>query len=194
MLSNTIAVVALILSVVTFGLAQRFTSAADRRSRIPVLVFVYESNGYWILRNVGNGPALNITLAIKAKHDDRDWQNPTRIPPIGRNDEFRLSWLGDSDIAVIAASYEDFLTADNPRRSRVYTVSMVDDINRVVPRRELPHWSAGESMAQWEREQRRIRPRFWPFRFQIPADHRPERPQHLRAPVSRAALKKKRGA
>ena len=168
MLSNTIAAVALILSLVTFGLAQRSTSAADRRSRIPVLVFVYDSSGYWILRNVGNGPALNITLATKAMHDDRDWQNPTTIPPIGRGSEFRLKWLGDSDVAVLAASYEDFLAADKPRRSRVYTVSMAKDINRVVPRRELPHWSANDSLAHWQREQRRSRRWLWPIRESDP--------------------------
>lgn len=152
-LANVLAAVAVILSVVTFGLAQRFASAADRRSRIPVLVFVYDSNEHWLLRNVGNGPALNITFATKARHDDREWQNPTRIPPIAKDAEFRLSWLGDDDYAVLAASYEDFLAADNMRGSRAYTVSMAYDLNHIVPRHELPQWTVEESAAYWQREQ-----------------------------------------
>jgi hypothetical protein len=152
MLSSAVAVGALILSAVTFALSQRSAHAADRRSRIPVLVFVYDSTYHWLLRNVGNGPALNIVLAIKARHTDESWQNPTRIPPIGRGEEFHLDWLHDSDISVIAASYEDFLAADNPGKSRSYTVSMFGDINRVVPRRELPQWGINESLAYWQRE------------------------------------------
>lgn len=149
--SDALAVVALVLSAITFVLAQRFAAASDRRSRIPVLVFVYDADGYWLLRNIGNGPALNITLATKASHDDRKWQNPTRIPPLGRDGEFRLTWLGDSDVAVLAASYEDFLGADTARRPRGYTVQMSYDINEVVPRKQLPRWGINESVAHWQR-------------------------------------------
>lgn len=147
-----LAAVAVVLSVVTFGLTQRLASAADRRSRIPVLVFVYNSSGYWLLKNVGNGPALNITLAMKANYNDEDWQGRTRIPPIARDAAFRLSWLEDRDYAILTASYEDFLAADNMRRSRAYTVSMMHDLNRIVPRRELPRWTVKESEAHWQRE------------------------------------------
>lgn len=153
MLANALAAVALILSAVAFGLTQRLASAADRRSRIPVLVFVYDSNGHWLLRNVGNGPALNVVLATKASHDDQEWQKPTRIPPVARDSEFELAWLGDEDYAVLAASYEDFLAADNMRRSRSYTVSMAYDLNRIVPRRELPRWTIDETEAYWQHEQ-----------------------------------------
>jgi hypothetical protein len=152
-LANVLAGVAVLLSAVTFGLTQRFASASDRRARIPVLVFVYDSTGHWLLRNVGNGPALNITLATKARHDDREWQNPTRIPPIAKDAQFKLSWLGDDDYAILTASYEDFLTADNKRRSRAYTVSMAYDLNRIVPIHDLPRWGVDESLASWQREQ-----------------------------------------
>jgi hypothetical protein len=151
MISDVLAVLALLLSVATFVFTQRFAQASERRSRIPVLVFTYNSDGHWVLRNVGNGPALNITLAIKVKHEDDAWQHPTRIPPIARGSEFQLDWFGDSDVAVMAVSYEDFLTADTSGQSRVYTTSMTYDINRVVPGRELPSWEVGESLAHWQR-------------------------------------------
>jgi hypothetical protein len=149
--SDLIAVVALVLSAVTFGLAQRFAAASDRRSRIPVLVFVYDTGGHWLLRNIGNGPALNIALATKAAHEDHEWQNPTRMPALGRDRELQLVWLGDSDVAVLAATYEDFLGADTARRPRGYTVQMANDINEVVPRKELPRWGIDESVAHWLR-------------------------------------------
>jgi hypothetical protein len=152
MVSDIIALLALGLSVLTFGLTQRLAQAAERRSRIPVLIFTYDSGGSWFLRNVGNGPALNIILATKAEHQDRAWQNPTRIPPIARGAEFRLDWLGDSDVAVLAVSYEDFLAADTSRRSREYTTNMTYDINRIVPGRKLPQWGVEESLAYWQRE------------------------------------------
>jgi hypothetical protein len=145
------ATVAVILSAITFALAQRFSQAADRRSRLPVLVFTYDPGGHWLLRNVGNGPALNIIIALKMDHADFDWQQPTRIPPISRDGEFKLAWLDNSDLAVIAASYEDFLVADTLRQSREYTVTMKYDTNRVVPRRELPRWDVTDSMAHWQR-------------------------------------------
>jgi hypothetical protein len=117
-----------------------------------VLVFIYDSHGHWLLRNVGNGPALNIVMALKEKHDDISWQRPTRIPPIGRGGEFSLSWLGDTDVAMMAASYEDFLAADTTSESRGYTVSMSYDQNHIKPRRELPRWDITESSAHWQRE------------------------------------------
>lgn len=160
MLANIVAVIALALSVVTFAFSQRSARATDRRSRIPVLVFVYDPNGNWFLRNVGNGPALNIVLAVKARHEDERWQDLTRIPPISRDGDFRLDWLGDADVAVIAAAYEDFLAADNPGKSRTYTVTMSNDVNRIVPRRELPQWGVHESLAYWQRENKGLRR--WP--------------------------------
>jgi hypothetical protein len=150
MISNIIAVIALILSGFTFGIAQRFARVSDRRARMPVLVFIYE-NKRWLLRNVGNGPALNIDMAIKYDHGDRNWVAPTRIPPIGREEQFHLSWLGDLSVAVLAASYEDFLHTATSRKSGEYTVQSHHDLNQVVPARELPRWKVNETMPAWER-------------------------------------------
>lgn len=152
MLANSLSLVAIFISTVTFGLAQRLQRAAERRSRIPVLVFDYDPDLHWRIRNVGNGPALNIEFAIKKDYNDKDWQLPTRIPPIARDSAFSLTWLGASDVAVMAAAYEDFLAADTARRARSYTVRMAYDKNQIVPRRELPVWDISESMAHWERQ------------------------------------------
>jgi hypothetical protein len=151
-LANALSLIALLVSTVTFGLAQHFQRAADRRSRIPVLVFDYDPEFHWRIRNVGNGPALNIDFAIKKNYDDEEWQHPTRIPPIARDSSFSLTWLGTSDVDVMAAAYEDFLAADTSGRARTYTVLMTNDKNQIVPRRELPAWDASQSMTHWERQ------------------------------------------
>jgi hypothetical protein len=90
MLSVTLAVAALALSLVSFVLTYRAGHAEDRRSRIPVLVFIYDdARGGWALRNVGNGPALNVLVAQKHVKGDRcgQWYRPVRVPPIARDQE-----------------------------------------------------------------------------------------------------------
>jgi hypothetical protein len=151
MLSSIIAAAALVLSLFTFWLAQRSARDSERRARMPVLVFVYD-DGRWLLRNVGNGPALNINTAIKYHHEGGDWELPTRVPPIGRDREFHLSWLGAGNVAILAASYEDFLHGDTPRKSKEYTVQSAYDLNRVVSQRELPRWGVDETMPAWQRQ------------------------------------------
>jgi hypothetical protein len=151
MLSTIIAAAALILSVVTFWLTQRSARSSERRARMPVLVFVYD-DGRWLLRNVGNGPALNVTTAIKYHHKGGDWEFRTRIPPIARDREFHLSWLGDLNVAILAASYEDFLYADTTRGSKEYTVRSEHDLNRVVSHRELPRWGVKDTIPAWRRQ------------------------------------------
>jgi len=65
----------------------------------PILVFVYDRNGQWLLQNLGNGPALNIVVAEKP-NDNSQWINPMRIPPLAREGRVPLrvninaSWLG----------------------------------------------------------------------------------------------------
>lgn len=158
MVSNFIAAAAIILSVFTFGITQRSTRASDRRTRIPILVFVFDKDR-WLLRNVGNGPALNIYMAIKFHHGDRNWEAPTRIPPIERNGQFLLSWLGSLNVAVLAASYEDFLHAATNQKSSEYTVQSAHDLNRVVPQRELPRWGAEDCKPAWEQAKHPLK---WP--------------------------------
>ena len=155
MLTIAISVAALLLSAVTFGLAYRASKAADRRSRIPVLVFVYDISQGWLLRNVGNGPALNIEVAqkvVSGKHAG-SWFSPVRIPPLGRDKETVLSWLNHDNIHGLGAVYEDFLSADEGKPGRTYTVTCGRDRNVVVPGRQLPTWSESEINAQWQADQ-----------------------------------------
>lgn len=132
MLATTVSIAAILLSAVTFGLSYRASRAADRRARIPVLVFVYDDGTRgWLLRNVGNGPALNIEVAQKVVRGEQagSWINPVRVPPIGRDKEVLLSWLGDTNVYGLGAVYEDFLSADEGAAGRTYTVTYSNDRN-----------------------------------------------------------------
>lgn len=92
MVANTIAAAALILSLVTFWLAQRSARATDRRARIPVLVFVYD-DGRWLLRNVGNGPALNINKEYTVQSAwDLNQVTPRRELPRWKIEETEPAW------------------------------------------------------------------------------------------------------
>jgi hypothetical protein len=146
-----ISAVALLVSGVTFALAFRAGRASDRRSRIPVLVFTENAERWWVLRNIGNGPALNVIVAVRWTNNGvaGPWKDPVRVPPIGRDGELELNWLGHTDIPILGATYEDFLAADTNSGSRTYTVTCQHDINRIVPRRVLPRWTVEETVSYW---------------------------------------------
>jgi len=106
---------------------------------MPVLVFVYDRDGQWLLQNLGNGPALNIVVAEKA-NDSAQWAKPVRIPPLPRDGRFPLHvnvnarWLG--------ATYMDI-------EGREYSATCVEDDARVTPGRVLPQWKADEIQPHW---------------------------------------------
>jgi hypothetical protein len=153
MLATVVSIVAILLSGVTFGLSYRASKAAERRARIPVLVFVYDSAQGWLLRNVGNGPALNIEVAQKVVRGEEAgcWVKPVRVPPVGRDKEILLSWLGHYNLDGLGAVYEDFLSADQGAGARAYTVTCGNDRNAIKPGRHLPEWSESEIVPEWRK-------------------------------------------
>ena len=151
MLATAVSIAAIVLSAITFGLSYRASKAAERRARMPVLVFVYDGTQGWLLRNVGNGPALNIEVAQKVVRDDRagSWITPVRVPPVGRDKEILLPWLGDDNLHGLGAVYEDFLSADEGSGGRAYTMTCGNDRNVIKPGRPLPEWPESTIVAQW---------------------------------------------
>ncbi|KHE91726.1 MAG: hypothetical protein K8F52_12295 [Candidatus Scalindua rubra] len=78
--------IAIIVSIIAITIS--FLSA--RKSRIiglrPVLVFYFQSGRGWYIKNIGNGPALNIILALLDA--DNRWISPEGIPSLAVNGEF----------------------------------------------------------------------------------------------------------
>jgi hypothetical protein len=126
--------------VVNFVLNHR----AAVRARKPVLVFVDESRT-WVLRNVGNGPALNVLVAQRDTNK-KTWFNPVLVPPFAKDTSIALTWIDVASDPGLGASYEDF-------ESRRYTATLGAEIARSYDGDRLPRWNMAGSI--WEAEVKR---------------------------------------
>ncbi len=133
--------VALLLSIIATGASIYFPNLSLKIGLMPTLVFIYSPSDGWALRNVGNGPALNIVVAYQM-HTDRDWQNPTRLYPIPQGDKLTLTWVGHNP-DKLGVVYSD---ANN----RFYTSICDDDLTNVVEGIALPKWKESEIVKSWE--------------------------------------------
>ena len=134
--SDLMAALALFVSVASFFFAWR----ADVISRRPVLVILYDGDRGWVLRNVGNGPALNIIVAQKKPKGE--WFNPVRVPALAREQEFVMTWLGHVNTTGLGATYEDF-------KGRVYSSTCGNDLSRTYSGNMLEEWPEAESAPHW---------------------------------------------
>ncbi len=138
---RALSVLALAVSVVSLLVSFLQTQRASVTGVMPVLAFVYDRDGQWILQNLGNGPALNVVVADKAT-ETKEWSNPVRLPPLPRDGQFALRvrpnvrWLG--------ASYMDI-------EGHEYSATCVNDDSRVWPGRVLPRWPEEEVQPHWGR-------------------------------------------
>jgi hypothetical protein len=147
---------ALLISVATLGVTYRSWQLADRRSRLPVLVFLDSPGPRWRLKNVGNGPALNVVVAQKLRHDDTGWVEPTRVPALGRDEELPLTWLaGGGNVDVLAATYADLVGADGRGRGRTFTTLCAHNVNIVKPGTGIPAAVVTASEPDWRRTKQR---------------------------------------
>jgi hypothetical protein len=144
---TTLAVGALVVSVASFVISFLAARATERRARMPVLVFVYTFEKGWKIRNVGNGPALDVVVA--QKEVGGDWFEPRRVPPMGRDHELVLEWIGHDNEHGLGATYSDFLGAAEDHRRGRYTVTCGNDLNRVRRGTHLPRWKESRIRAYW---------------------------------------------
>jgi hypothetical protein len=78
--SALISGLALALALASFAVNLRIGHRAAVRGRKPVLVFVDEPGRAWTLRNIGNGPAVNVVVA---QCKDGHWFNLGRALMVG---------------------------------------------------------------------------------------------------------------
>ena len=110
-------IVAIVFSVVSFSLSF-WQTLQGAQSRIrPVLVFVWDKNG-WNIQNVGSGPAINV-VSFRSENTE-DWIKPVLLPPLSAGSSHHLHWLGKCNVRALAATYTDF-------ESREYTTETWDD-------------------------------------------------------------------
>jgi hypothetical protein len=130
------ALVPLLAFIVGFGLA---VSAGRTKSK-PILVFSYETGAGWFMSNVGKGPALNITVALKGTAGD--WKHFVRLAALSEGSKFQLIWLGKLEVERLGALYED-------SERTFYTTINKDDKNGFFRRSKIAVPKGAQVMRYW---------------------------------------------
>lgn len=139
--STLIAGIAVGISIVTFIISLWRGQRAEARARKPVLVFVDDPDiGCWVLRNVGNGPALNVLVAQRR---NGQWFNPVKLPPLARDATFPLGWLGRVNDTGLGATFFDF-------EGSAYTSTLGEEVVKTYAGQRLPIWPDSDVERHWQ--------------------------------------------
>ena len=106
----------------------------------PVLTITYRGSSGWYLKNVGNGPALNVIVAEKG---EGDWFKPVRVQPLSNGEEHVLRWLGETNIEGLGATYFDI-------DGRQYTSLTEKDLTTIKSGNQLAKWREQDIEKEWE--------------------------------------------
>ncbi|WP_157083022.1 hypothetical protein [Novosphingobium lentum] len=139
--SRILSVMALSVSVASFAFSQINFNRSERLAIQPSLVFEYEQNYGWKVRNIGAGPALN--PLVQLAWDDKQWENPVRIPSIPVNASFSLQWVGSDNVRMLGATYND-------NNGRIYSTVTKNDLSSVHTGSTLPMWTESKIRKYWE--------------------------------------------
>lgn len=131
---------ALLVSVVTFALNYRHSRRNAILARKPVLVFEYDGESGWILRNVGVGPALNVVVA--QKRVGGEWFNPVRVPPLSKDGKFILQWLNHVNTTGLGATYTD-------TEQLFYTSTCGNDLSETFSGAQFGPWPESRLGRHW---------------------------------------------
>ncbi len=139
-ISATLSSTALVVSLVTFALNYRHTRQSAVLARKPVLIFEYDGQIGWILRNVGAGPALNVIVA--QKRVGGDWFNPVRVPPLSKDGRFILKWLDHVNSTGLGATYTD-------TEQLAYTSTCGNDLSKIAKGIQFGPWPEDQLGKHW---------------------------------------------
>lgn len=140
-ISAILSATALIVSLFTFVLNYRFARRSAILGRKPVLVFEYDGNIGWTLKNVGAGPALNTIVA--QKRVGGEWFNPVRVPPLAKDGHMVLTWLGHVNTTGLGATYSDF-------NGKPYTSTCGNDLSQVFDGTRFGPWPEAKIGRHWD--------------------------------------------
>jgi hypothetical protein len=139
-ISMTLSGMALAVSLTTFSLNYLASLRNSILARKPVLIFEYQDESGWTIRNVGGGPALNVLVAQKRKNGE--WFNPVRVPPLSKDGRMVLKWLGHVNSTGLGATYAD--TENLP-----YTSTCGNDLSKVSSGLQFGPWQEKEIGRHW---------------------------------------------
>jgi hypothetical protein len=138
---RTLSVLPVVLSTLALTISFfSFNLTAVRNIR-PVLTLAYRNDSGWYLRNIGNGPALNVIVAERP--NEGEWVNPVRVPPLANGGEILLHWLGHTNIKWIGATYTDI-------DDRPYSSLTSEDLTSIRNDNAFPRWREQDIRKHWE--------------------------------------------
>ena len=138
-----ISLIALVLSLIATVSSIYFSNLGLKTNVLPTLVFIYNSANGWSVKNVGNGPALNVIIAHQ-NHGANKWQAPTRLYPLAAGDKIHIKWVGRSPNKLMA-TYADV-------HNRNYTSLTDEDLTTIESKSPLIFWDETEISKIWERQ------------------------------------------
>lgn len=140
-LTAIIAVLALTVSVGTFALGYLQSERSEELQRRPILVFQYDGAQGWSVKNVGNGPAVNVVIV--GSELGSTWSDPVRTPPIASGGEIQLRWLTSPNLDKLGAVYSGITGSS-------YNTACDDDLNSFDQVNGMSNWPAGGARPMWE--------------------------------------------
>ena len=138
-----ISLVALTLSIVATISSIYFSNIGMKTNVLPTLVFVYDSDEGWSVKNVGNGPALNVVVTHQ-DHGENKWKDPTRLYPISENDVVYIAWVGQNPDKLMA-TYTDV-------HNRLYSSLTDEDLTTINDDDVSQPWKDTDIRRIWERQ------------------------------------------
>ena len=137
-----VGLVALVVSFVSFVLTYRLSRHTAVTAIRPVLVFEQGADWIWAIRNVGNGPALNVVVTKKG--DNAEWGSPLRIPALSKEGTVKLpvSWVGRNYREPLGAYFSDIA-------QRQYSSTCTDYLSKTYLGNQLKTWPDGAISPYW---------------------------------------------
>jgi len=103
LISASISSISLAVATFAFLLSRRNAIAA----RCPIVVFEYTDSVGWRVRNVGNGPAVNLQVSVRGKKTQ--WSEAVLVPCLPTGETFDLTWIGHLNAWMLGGEYSDYL-------------------------------------------------------------------------------------
>jgi hypothetical protein len=92
--SDLLALVAVVVSLATAAAGIAQAARISYREKAPIIVTYWDgARDGWVIRNVGEGPALNVVVAQRRTDTAGVWYNPVVVPPIPPGGDFTIEWL-----------------------------------------------------------------------------------------------------
>ena len=137
-----ISIVAVVIAVASTISTLYYSRVNLRTDVLPALVLAYSRQQGWQIRNVGNGPAFNVTVAHQ-NHGSNSWVAPTKLYPIPKDGMVLVSWVGRNP-DKIGITYTDV-------HNNEYTSITDEDLTKIHKGRLLPLWAKSEVLRVWQR-------------------------------------------